>query len=380
MLRYFIRLVLLAALLLAPIAAGAQESLPLTFPVDGPHVLTDSFGDCRDGCSRRHEGVDIMAAKMVPAVAAADGVVTSVRGFRNDGAPEPGGHQWLVIDHGGWQTRYLHLNNDTPGTDDGKGVGVAPDIVQAFVESGGRVSYPVKAGQLIGWVGDSGNAENAESHLHFEIRVGEGWNAQPIDPYPHLQAGTVTLTPTSAPVFRDIVDSVHRSDIELLAADGITRGCNPPANTLYCPQRKITRGEIAAFISRTLGLPPASKDYFSDDDNTVFNADINAVMEAGIGFGCSATEFCPSRPLLRDEMAKMLVQAFSDRDPIRYANPSATDFFVDDNGSRFEDEINRLMAAGVTKGCNPPTNDQFCPDRPLTRAEMASFFVRALGR
>ncbi len=37
------------------------------------------------------------------------------------------------------------------------------------------------------------------------------------------------------------------------------------------------------------------------------------------------------------------------------------------------------MAAGVTKGCNPPDNDQFCPERPLIRAEMASFFVRALG-
>jgi hypothetical protein len=37
------------------------------------------------------------------------------------------------------------------------------------------------------------------------------------------------------------------------------------------------------------------------------------------------------------------------------------------------------MAAGVTKGCNPPDNDNYCPDRPLIRAELASFFVRALG-
>ncbi len=112
----------------------------------------------------------------------------------------------------------------------------------------------------------------------------------------------------------------------------------------------------------------------------MFEADINAVTAAGIGFGCTETDYCPDQPLLRDEMAELLIRSFAAADPDRYANPDALDFFVDDTDNRFEESINRLMAAGVTKGCNPPDNDQFCPDRPLNRAEMASFFVRALGR
>ena len=55
------------------------------------------------------------------------------------------------------------------------------------------------------------------------------------------------------------------------------------------------------------------------------------------------------------------------------------DRFGDDDRSRFEQSIDALGAVGVTKGCNPPENTSFCPDRPVTREQMASFFARALG-
>ena len=55
-----------------------------------------------------------------------------------------------------------------------------------------------------------------------------------------------------------------------------------------------------------------------------------------------------------------------------------TDRFVDDDSSIFEGDINRLAAAGITLGCNPPDNDRYCPDRFVSRAEMASFLTRAL--
>lgn len=396
------RAVLCAALLLIAIPTAARgattedtadpETIDIVFPVDGPHSEDfDNYGDCRGGdCSRTHEGADIMADKMTPVVAVADGFVTSVEGIDPvTGAPIEGDHQWLVLQHEGWQTRYLHLNNDTEGTDDGQGVGIAPDIVSDFVAAGGDgrdsgFSHPVSAGQLIGWVGDSGNAEWSGSHLHFELRIGDGWDAYPIDPYPALTTLQFSLdAPAAAPAidyFADDNGSVHETDINTLAADGTTKGCNPPDNTMYCPQRLITRGEIAAFIRRTLDLPPADEDYFTDDGTSVFSGDIDAFTAAGIGFGCTETQFCPDEPLLRDEMAEMLVRAFADDHPDLYSNPEGTDFFVDDNGNRFEDSIDLLMAAGVTKGCNPPDNDRFCPDRPLIRAEMASFFVRALGR
>jgi hypothetical protein len=53
--------------------------------------------------------------------------------------------------------------------------------------------------------------------------------------------------------------------------------------------------------------------------------------------------------------------------------------FLDDNTSIFETDIEKLSAAGITRGCNPPTNNRFCPNDSVTRAEMAAFLVRALG-
>ncbi|NIV55166.1 MAG: hypothetical protein GWN48_06125, partial [Actinobacteria bacterium] len=52
--------------------------------------------------------------------------------------------------------------------------------------------------------------------------------------------------------------------------------------------------------------------------------------------------------------------------------------FIDDEQSVFEGDIERLAAAGITRGCNPPANTRFCPDQPVTRGEMAAFLTRAL--
>jgi hypothetical protein len=53
------------------------------------------------------------------------------------------------------------------------------------------------------------------------------------------------------------------------------------------------------------------------------------------------------------------------------------DLFGDDDGSIFEENIDRLATAGITRGCNPPTNDQFCPNDYVTRGQMAAFLKRA---
>lgn len=142
----------------------------LLFPVAGSHTLTDSFGDPRGGGSRSHEGVDILADKGTPVVAVADGVVRWVH-------DEAGGRccDVSVLHDNGWRTRYIHLNNDTPGTDDGRVVGIADGI---------RPGTRVQQGQVLGWVGDSGNAEATVSHLHFELRLADG---TPLDPFRRLQ-------------------------------------------------------------------------------------------------------------------------------------------------------------------------------------------------
>jgi hypothetical protein len=55
--------------------------------------------------------------------------------------------------------------------------------------------------------------------------------------------------------------------------------------------------------------------------------------------------------------------------------PTATDFFSDDDGSGYEDAINRLAAAGITEGCG---DGRFCPGSWVSRAQMAAFLRRAL--
>ncbi len=132
---------------------------------------------------------------------------------------------------------------------------------------------------------------------------------------------------------------------------------------------------MASFLVRALGLPAAETDHFTDDSGSVHEGDINALAEAGITKGCNPpdnTLYCPGRSVTRGEMAAFLVRAFG------YTDPGDGDLFTDDDGSVFESDIDRLAVAGVTKGCNPPDNTRFCPNEPVTREQMASFLARAL--
>ncbi|HLT97920.1 MAG TPA: S-layer homology domain-containing protein, partial [Acidimicrobiia bacterium] len=93
--------------------------------------------------------------------------------------------------------------------------------------------------------------------------------------------------------------------INSLAAQGILRGCNPPANTRVCPEAFITRAEAAAMVRRLLGLPKGP-DAFEDDRGSWAEGDINALAAAGISRGCNPpanTRYCPERSISRDEAA-----------------------------------------------------------------------------
>ena len=173
--------------------------------------------------------------------------------------------------------------------------------------------------------------------------------------------------------FRDDDSNIHRDNIAFIGDLGTTRGCNPPFNDLYCPDRIISRGEMAAFIVRTLGLTDTGgKDWFSDDNDSEFEIDINKIAAAGISTGCALDRFCPDRDLTRGEMAAFIARAFG------FSETGGGNRFVDDDDSLFEAQIEALAHVGVTLGCNPPANDEFCPDQSLPRDEMASFFARAV--
>lgn len=148
------------AVLPAPPAQAHAEIPPfeIVFPQETSKTdFTNTFGEYRSG-GRRHKGNDLLAPRMTEVYAVADGTVLFV------GTNNLSGRN-IKIDHGdGWESYYLHLNNDNVGTDDG----AAPWTLT--VAPGVEVGKEVVAGQLIGWVGDSGNAETTTSHTHFELR------------------------------------------------------------------------------------------------------------------------------------------------------------------------------------------------------------------
>jgi hypothetical protein len=194
-----------------------------------------------------------------------------------------------------------------------------------------------------------------------------------------LVVGLVGLAAAELPpggTFIDDDGNIHEPYIEAIAAEGITKGCNPPTNDRYCPSERVTRGQMAAFLVRALDLTEQLDDPFVDDDDSVFEADIEKLAAAGVTRGCNPPvndRFCPNDFVTRGQMAAFLVRAMG------YTDDGGGDLFVDDDDSVFEADIDRLGTAGVTKGCNPPTNDRFCPLDYVLRDQMASFLARALG-
>ena len=176
--------------------------------------------------------------------------------------------------------------------------------------------------------------------------------------------------------FVDDDGSVHEANIEVLAAAGITVGCNPPDNDEFCPTDELTRGQGAAFFTRAFNLGQSADDPFTDDDGSVFENAINAVAQAGITEGCNPPdndEFCPTETITRAQWATFMVRALG------LTAGAGDDLFTDDDGSVHEDNIDRIATADLTLGCNPPDNDEFCPTDSVTRQQAASFFIRAMG-
>lgn len=151
----------------------------IIFPVQGGAVFGDDFGDPRSG-GRTHEGNDLLAAKMTPILAARGGRIVSA-----DMIEPSYGYMISLAGDDGYKYSYLHINNDTPGTDDDLG---GPQFAYA---PGIQVGTQVTQSQHIAWVGDSGNAEATVAHLHFEIRLPDD---TAIDPYPYLDAALKIFT------------------------------------------------------------------------------------------------------------------------------------------------------------------------------------------
>ena len=133
--------------------------------------------------------------------------------------------------------------------------------------------------------------------------------------------------------------------------------------TNNCTYRRIR-------ISGThVSLLGAGERCVTDWEDHPLAAQIAWVFQQGITGGCDVLLYCPGAPVSRAQMAMFL-------DRVMDLPPTEEDFFTDDEGTTGEASINRLAAAGITGGC---TTDHFCPKASVTRAQMASFLVRALA-
>ena len=197
-----------------------------------------------------------------------------------------------------------------------------------------------------------------------EVDIVEG-----VDLQTKLGLRSAVFTIIIEPRFTD-VPPTHQfaGEIAGLSELEITDGCTP---LTFCPSLPVTREEMAAFLIRALGLeaPNNSADSFIDDNGSAFEQDIEALYASGITTGCSKTEFCPTDLVTRGEMAAFLVRAFDL--PAGTANS-----FVDASGSFFEEDISALLASGITSGCD---STNYCPERVVSRQEMAAFLVRVLA-
>ena len=192
---------------------GIGPMRSIVFPVLGPVDYYDNWNECRDDCLRHHEGIDIIGVKMQPLLAAVDGTITAI-GERGETA----GIGVTITARDGWRYNYFHVNNDSPGSDDG-----LADVVWQ-TPPGLAVGDRVRAGQIIGYMGNSGNAELSVPHLHFEMRDPAG---VPHSPFWALQAAerrqacTIGLGPWSNAASIDPADDrEHTTVVTPLFGDG----------------------------------------------------------------------------------------------------------------------------------------------------------------
>ena len=157
--------------------AGAASASPtaavprLVFPVLGAASYTDDFGDARGQGS--HEGIDMMAPRRTLVLAAEAGTVE----FHTTSARA--GCMLYLDGKSGTQYLYIHLNNDLTDGNDNQGRCVPGVAYAKGLEDGAKVA----AGEVIAYVGDSGDADGINPHLHFEVHPNGGAAA---NPYAHL--------------------------------------------------------------------------------------------------------------------------------------------------------------------------------------------------
>ena len=181
--------------------------------------------------------------------------------------------------------------------------------------------------------------------------------------------------PSASGTFVDDDGNIHEANIELIAAAGITVGCDT-VNRLYCPDGLVTRAQMATFLVRALGETPSAAyhGYFSDvPDGRWYTGYIERASEFGLTTGYPDGTYRPDTPVTRDELAVFVLRALGEDGNL----PAFQGYFADVlAGDWYVGYAEHLYDLGITKGCD--TNPlRYCGDAFLRRDEMASFLTRA---
>lgn len=152
----------------------------IVFPVVGKTIFSDDFGDAR--AQGTHQGNDLVAARHTPVVAAEAGKVQ--RWTRSASA----GCMLYLHGRSGTTYLYIHLNNDLGAGNDNRGRCIDGTAYAPGLRDGQKVA----AGALLGFVGDSGDANGAHPHLHFELHPG---GRRAVSPYRWLKRARHLLYP-----------------------------------------------------------------------------------------------------------------------------------------------------------------------------------------
>ena len=200
-------------------------------------------------------------------------------------------------------------------------------------------------------------------------------------PPPDADGAPESPAPACVGRFCDEDDSVHQANTERIAQWRITLGCSAVDPTLFCPGADITRRQMAAFLYRAVSQrwtiqAPARAELSDVADDAWFRTYADWVISVE-AFAAPGGVFNPGGVVTRADMAIMMIAAFPHLEAV--AEPEGLFQDAQDADPAVMRAIEGLYRAGVTRGCSTgPLN--YCPDQPVTRAQMASYFVRAIDR
>jgi hypothetical protein len=195
-----------------------------------------------------------------------------------------------------------------------------------------------------------------------------------------VEVGLLDLVGASLPANWDVGVEPGSADLRPASGSAAIHGGTPLAN-LNDGVTIVGAPDMGAF-EYGFALPAygprldvAGSRFVDVPADALFYDEIEWLAASGITRGCNPPtndHFCPTKAVTRGQMAAFLVRALD-------LPPGTPATFTDDDGNTFELDIEALAASGITRGCNPPTNDHFCPTKAVTRGQMAAFLFRALG-